>query len=187
MVFSSPTFISLFLPLTLGLYFLLPRSANNAVLVAASLVFYGWGDPVAAFALIVPSVGMNFCLGRMIAHAEGSRRRALLISISINLAVLIAFKYTRFILGNMNDLLVLAGAPTFRVPEIPLPLGISLFTFHILSYLIDVYRASVPPQPSLSAFTLYIINFPQLIAGPIIRYRQIAGQLDSRSATLSDF
>jgi len=187
MVFSSPTFICLFLPLTLGFYFLLPRSANNAVLVAASLVFYGWGDPVAAFALIVPSVGLNFCLGRMIARAEGSRRRALLISVGINLAILIAFKYSRFILENVNDLLLLAGVATIRVPEIPLPLGISFFTFHILSYLIDVYRGSLPPQPSLSAFTLYIINFPQLIAGPIIRYRQIADQLDSRSATLIDF
>jgi alginate O-acetyltransferase complex protein AlgI len=186
MVFSSPTFICLFLPLTLAFYFLLSRSANNAVLVAASLVFYGWGDPVAALALIVPSVVMNFHLGRMIARAEGSRRRALLISVGINLAILIAFKYTRFILGNINDVLMLAGAPAIGVPEIPLPLGISFFTFHILSYLIDVYRGSLPPQPSLSAFTLYIINFPQLIAGPIIRYRQIADQLDLRSTTLDD-
>jgi alginate O-acetyltransferase complex protein AlgI len=186
MVFSSPTFICLFLPLTLAFYFLLPRTANNAVLVAASIVFYGWGDPIAALALIIPSVIMNFYLGRMIARAEGSRRRALLISVGINLAILIAFKYTRFILGNANDLLLLAGAPTILMPEIPLPLGISFFTFHILSYLIDVYRGSLPPQPSLFAFTLYIINFPQLIAGPIIRYRQIADQLDSRDTTLGD-
>src|ERR1043165_9717191 len=155
MGFSSPTFICLFLPLTLAFYFLLPRSTNNAVLVGASLVFYGWGDPVAAFALIVPSVVMNFYLGRMIARAEGSRRRsALLIAVGVNLAILIAFKYTRFILGNVNDVLLLAGAPRIRVPEIPLPLGISFFTFHILSYLIDVYRGSLPPQPSLAAVTL---------------------------------
>src|SRR5689334_13471765 len=186
MVFSSPTFICLFLPLTLAFYFLLPRTANNAVLVAASIVFYGWGDPVAALALIIPSVIMNFYLGRMIARAEGSRRGALLISAGINLAILIAFKYTRFILGNANDLWLLAGAPAIRVPEIPLPLGISFFTFHILSYLIDVYRGSLPPQPSLFAFTLYIINLPQLIAGPIIRYRQIADRLDSRGTTLGD-
>jgi alginate O-acetyltransferase complex protein AlgI len=187
MVFSSPTFISLFLPLTLALYFLLPRSAHNAVLVGASLLFYGWGDPVAALALIVPSVIMNFYLGRMIARAEGSRRRALLISVGINLAILIAFKYTRFLLGNINDALLSAGAAAIWVPEIPLPLGISFFTFHILSYLIDVYRGSLPPQPSLFAFTLYIINFPQLIAGPIIRYRQIADQLAARTTTLDDF
>ena len=104
----------------------------------------------------------------------------------MNIAILIAFKYTHFILVNINDVLTVLGAPTVRVPAIPLPLGISFFTFHILSYLIDVYRGSLPPQPSLSAFTLYIINFPQLIAGPIIRYRQIANQLASRTPTLGD-
>src|SRR5689334_18921153 len=108
MVFSNPTFICLFLPLTLALYVLLPRSANNAVLVAASIVFYGWGDPVAALALIIPSVLLNFYLGKTIGAAEGSRRRTLLLaSVAINLAILIAFKYTHFILVNLNDLLVL--------------------------------------------------------------------------------
>ena len=188
MVFSSPTFICLFLPLTLALYFLLPRSANNAVLVGASLVFYGWGDPVAALALIIPSVVLNFYLGKLIGSAEGSQRRTLLvISVAINLTILIAFKYTHFILVNLNDVFALLGAPPVRTPEIPLPLGISFFTFHILSYLIDVYRGTLPPQPSLPAFALYIINFPQLIAGPIIRYRQIADQLSSRTVTLGDF
>jgi alginate O-acetyltransferase complex protein AlgI len=188
MVFSSPTFICLFLPLTLAFYFLLPRSANNAVLVGASIVFYGWGDPVAAFALIIPSVVLNFYLGRMVGGAEGARRRQLLlVSVGINLAILIAFKYARFILGNVNDVLIVLGVPAVRVPDIPLPLGISFFTFHILSYLIDVYRGSLPPQPSLSAFMLYIVNFPQLIAGPIIRYRQIADQLGVRAVTLADF
>src|SRR6185369_13003935 len=128
MVFSSPTFICLFLPLTLALYFLLPRSANNAVLVGASLVFYGWGDPVAAFALIIPSVLLNFYLGKIIGGAEGSRRRVLLLaSVGINLAILIGFKYTHFILVNLNDLFVSLGAPAVRAPEIPLPLGISFF------------------------------------------------------------
>ena len=188
MVFSSPTFVCLFPPLTLALYFLLPRSSNNLVLVAASIVFYGWGDPVAAFALILPSIAMNFYLGRMLGRAEGARRRRLIVfSIAINLGILIVFKYSRFIVENLNDFLMLFGAPTLRVPALTLPLGISFFTFHILSYLIDVYRGSIPPQPSLSAFALYIINFPQLIAGPIIRYRQIADQLAVRAATLGDF
>ena len=131
MVFSSPTFVCLFLPLTLALYFLLPRSSNNLVLVAASIVFYGWGDPVAAFALILPSIAMNFYLGRMIGRAEGARRRRLIVfSIAINLAILIAFKYSRFIVENLNDVLMLLGAPTLRVPALTLPLGISFFTFH---------------------------------------------------------
>src|ERR1044072_5265094 len=109
MVFSSPTFICLFLPLTLALYFLLPRSANNAVLVGASIVFYGWGDPVAALALIIPSVLLNFHLGKAIGGADSHRRALLVISVGINLTILIAFKYTHFILVNLNDVLVLLG------------------------------------------------------------------------------
>src|SRR5436190_19815075 len=115
MVFSSPTFICLFLPLTLALYFLLPRSSNNAVLVGASIVFYGWGDPVAALALIIPSVILNFYLGKMVGGAQGSRRHTLLlISVGINFAILLAFKYTDFILVNLNDVLALLGAPAVR-------------------------------------------------------------------------
>jgi len=187
MVFSSPTFICLFLPLALAFYFLLPKSMNNAVLVAASMVFYGWGDPVAALALIVPSVVLNFHLGRMLGAAAGPRRRNLLVlAIGINLAVLIAFKYARFVIGNLNVVAAILGLPELPSPEIPLPLGISFFTFHILSYLIDIYRGVLPPQASLAAFALYIVNFPQLIAGPIVRYRQIADQLASRAVSPSD-
>src|ERR1043165_1978207 len=116
MVFSSPTFVCLFLPLTLALYFLLPRSSNNLVLVVASIVFYGWGDPVAAFALILPSIAMNFALGRMLGRAEGAgRRRLIVVSIALNLGILIVFKYSRFLVENLNDVLMLFGAPTLRV------------------------------------------------------------------------
>src|ERR1043165_9065401 len=108
-------------------------------------------------------------------------------AIGFNLAILIAFKYTRFLLGNLNDLLLAVGIPALREPSIPLPLGISFFTFHILSYLIDIYRGVLPPQRSLPAFALYIVNFPQLIAGPIIRYRQIADQLPARNVPAGDF
>jgi alginate O-acetyltransferase complex protein AlgI len=188
MVFSSPTFVCLFLPLTLALYFLLPKSMNNALLVAGSLVFYAWGDPVAALALIIPSAVLNFYFGRMVGASDGGRRRMVVVAaIAFNLAVLIAFKYTRFLLGNLNDVLLAAGGPALRLPNIPLPLGISFFTFHILSYLIDIYRGALSPQKSLPAFALYIVNFPQLIAGPIIRYRQIADQLPGRTVTASDF
>jgi len=187
MVFSSPTFICLFLPLTLVVYFLLPKAWNNAVLVAASLVFYAWGDPVAALALIIPSVALNFQLGRLIGAAQGQRRQRLVtLAIAINLAVLIAFKYAGFVIGNLNEVLAHVGAAPLPLPEVPLPLGISFFTFHILSYLIDVYRGVLPPQQSLSAFALYIVNFPQLIAGPIVRYKQIADQLTLRIATAGD-
>ena len=94
------------------------------------------------------------------------------------------FKYARFLVGNLNDVLAAVGGPALPLPNIPLPLGISFFTFHILSYLIDVYRGVTPPQQSLAAFALYI--FPQLIAGPIIRYKQIADQLGTRAVALGD-
>jgi alginate O-acetyltransferase complex protein AlgI len=187
MVFSSPIFICVFLPLVLGLYYLLPKATNNAVLVAASLVFYAWGDPLAAVALIIPSVTINFFLGRIVGAAAGQRRRyAIAGAVTFNLAVLIVFKYWGFVVSNVNPLLGAIGAPSLPAPEINLPLGISFFTFHIISYLVDVYRGILPPQASLAAFALYIVNFPQLIAGPIIRYRQMAGQLGARVVAFGD-
>jgi alginate O-acetyltransferase complex protein AlgI len=187
MVFSSPIFVCVFLPLVLAVYFLLPKSANNIVLVAASLAFYGWGDPVAALALIVPSVLVNFYLGRLIGAAEGARRKRLIVAaIALNLLVLIVFKYAAFIVTNLNVALAFAHLPVLRVPRIDLPLGISFFTFHIISYLVDIYRGLFPPQRSLAAFALYIVNFPQLIAGPIIRYRQMVDQLGARAVGYGD-
>ena len=186
MVFSSLTFVCVFLPTVVAFYFALPRRANNLVLVVASYLFYGWGDPVALL-LIVPSVAMNFHFGRLVHAASGLRRRRFVTAaIAINLVVLIVFKYSDFILENLNAALRLITAWQVPLPKLGLPLGISFFTFHIISYLVDVYRGVQPAQQSLLAFTLYIINFPQLIAGPIIRYRQIADQLGARSVTFGD-
>ena len=187
MVFSSPIFICVFLPLVLAVYYLLPKAANNAVLVVASLVFYAWGDPVAALFLIIPSVAINFYLGKMVGSASGLRRRqAITAAVAFNLILLIIFKYSPFLVSNINTALAAAGAPALPVPQITLPLGISFFTFHIISYLVDIYRGLFPPQPSLAAFTLYILNFPQLIAGPIIRYKQMVGQLGQRTVVFGD-
>jgi alginate O-acetyltransferase complex protein AlgI len=186
MVFSSLTFVCLFLPLVVALYFVLPRSARNPLLVVASLVFYGWGEP-RALVLVALSVLVNFRLGLLLEAAEGSRRRRLITAaVALNLLVLIVFKYAAFLVENVNALV--GAVSTYRLPEprISLPLGISFFTFHLISYLVDVFRGVVPPQRSLAAFTLYIVNFPQLIAGPIIRYRQIAGQLEGRQVTFDD-
>jgi len=186
MVFSSLIFICVFLPLTTACYFGLPRFANNLVLVIASVIFYGWGDPVALI-LIGISIAVNFQFGRLIEPARDIYRRRLIIAaIGVNLSILIIFKYAHFIADNVNILLGLVSWRQLPQPKISLPLGISFFTFHIMSYLIDVYRGTVTAQQSLSAFALYVINFPQLIAGPIIRYRLIAGQLISRRASLSD-
>jgi alginate O-acetyltransferase complex protein AlgI len=186
MVFSSLTFVCLFLPSVLAVYFVAPRSARNLVLVVASAVFYIWGGRIAIL-LVGASIAVNFAVGRAIADADQARRQRLIAwSVAGNLLVLIIFKYTSFIIANVNSLLDAFGNWRLPDPAIPLPLGISFFTFHIISYLVDVYRGSAQAQRSPAAFALYIINFPQLIAGPIIRYRPIAGQLDHRPVSFDD-
>jgi len=186
MVFSSLTFVCLFLPAVLAVYFIVPRSGRNLVLVAASIVFYVWGARI-AIVLVGISIAFNFSLGRAIADAAPPRRRQIIAwSIAGNLLILIIFKYTNFIIDNCNVLLERFGDWQIPNPSIPLPLGISFFTFHIISYLVDVYRGTAEAQRSPTAFALYIINFPQLIAGPIIRYRPISAQLLDRPATFGD-
>ncbi len=186
MVFSSLTFVCLFLPTVIAVYFIAPRNARNLVLVAASVLFYIWGARI-AIVLIGVSVSINFALGQAIAAADKGRRHRLIAwSVAGNLLVLIIFKYTNFIIDNIN--LFIEPFWNWRIsnPPMPLPLGISFFTFHIISYLVDIYRGVAQAQQSPVAFTLYIINFPQLIAGPIIRYRPIAPQLGLRSVSLED-
>jgi alginate O-acetyltransferase complex protein AlgI len=186
MVFSSLVFVCGFLPFVAGIYFFSPPQLRNLVLVIASVVFYAWSSTLAVL-LVMLLVGLNFRLGRMIEVRSGWERRIIFIgALSVNLTVLIVLKYTGFLLHNVN--VVLAMFSQHRVPVwyFPLPLGISFFTFHIISYLVDVHRGSVKSQPSPTAFTLYIINFPQLIAGPIIRYRQIADQLPIRAVVFAD-
>jgi alginate O-acetyltransferase complex protein AlgI len=186
MVFSSLPFLCVFLPVVVGLYFALPKAANNLVLVVASYVFYGWDSP-AALLLLMPSVALNFQCGRLIDRAKGAHRHQLItVAIAINLLVLIIFKYSDFVLSNINFLLGLLDLWRVPLPQLSLPLGISFFTFHIISYLVDVYRGTQRAQQSPLAFTLYIVNFPQLIAGPIIRYSQIADQLGKRDVTFDD-
>src|SRR5262245_59295003 len=186
MVFSSLTFVCLFLPAVIAFYFIVPQSARNAMLVAASVIFYIWGARVAII-LIAVSVSINFALGQAIAAADEERRHRLIAwSVAGNLLVLIIFKYTNFIIENINALIEPFWSWQIPEPAIPLPLGISFFTFHIISYLVDIYRSVAQPQRSAVAFTLYIINFPQLIAGPIIRYRPIAPQLGLRTISFED-
>ena len=145
-----------------------------------------WGDPVALL-LLMPSVAVNFQFGRYIDRAMGAPRHQLIAAtVALNLLVLIVFKYSDFILANVNLLLDKVGLYLVPLPHLTLPLGLSFFTFHIISYLVDVYRGNQHAQQSPLAFALYIINFPQLIAGPIIRYSQIADQLIKRKATLDN-
>jgi alginate O-acetyltransferase complex protein AlgI len=186
MLFSSLPFVCLFLPVVLALYFALPKSLNNVVLVAASIVFYAWDD-LLALAPIGCSILINFATARALQRLDKEKRRRLIgMAIAGNLAVLIVYKYTSFLFETANELLALVSGPGLPRARLPLPLGISFFTFHVISYLVDVYRGTAQAQHSLGTFALYILNFPQMIAGPIIRYREIAHQLTSREAGFPD-
>ena len=192
MVFASPIFLFLFLPLTLAAYFAFPRTWRNAVLLVASLAFYAWGE-ARYLPLIVGSVAFNWIMGRAIGGAADAkaRRRRLVVAIAGNLAALMVFKYANFAVANVNALApVLAPAVAFgplAVTAIPLPLGISFFTFHAISYVVDVYKRNAQAEHNIPRFALYILLFPQLIAGPIIRWRDIAAQLGVRDQRVADF
>lgn len=183
MVFSSPSFLFAFLPLAMALYFAARgMAAKNLILLILSLLFYAWGEPVMVL-VMVGSIGFNFTAARAIDGRQGAARlRALWVAIAVNLAALAVFKYADFLVRDADAVLRMVGGPHIGMKrgQIALPLGISFFTFHALSYLIDVYRRRFPANASLRQTALYIAFFPQLIAGPIVRYRSIARRLAFR-------
>jgi len=187
MVFASPIFLFLFLPLALAAYFALPRRCGNGVLLCASLAFYVWGEG-AMVALVLASVAFNWIMGGRISDAADAavRRRRLVFAIGGNLAPLAVFKYANFVAANLNVALGALGWGPIALAAIPLPLGISFFTFHSISYLVDIYRRSASAQRNVGNFALYIMLFPQLIAGPIIRYKDIATQIKQRDRRCAD-
>lgn len=174
MLFSSLVFLFFFLPVTLAGYYLTPRRFRNGFLLLADLVFYGFGEP-AFVLLMLLSIGINYAGGLLIGKAAGkARRRALAGALALDLLLLGVFKYAGFLGDTLRLLPPLAGLPKL---EIPLPIGISFYTFQSMSYLIDVYREDCAPQRRLSVFGAYISLFPQLIAGPIVRYRDVEREL----------
>ncbi len=185
MLFSSLLFTFAFLPVTVLLYYCLGRRLRNSVLLTASLFFYAWGEPVYVL-LLCGSILINYGLGTFLGSDEagrGKRKLFLIISLVFNLGSLIYFKYFAMILSTFT---AMGG---WNVPgEAPaLPLGISFYTFQTLSYGIDVYRGKIKPQKSLLLFALYIAMFPQLVAGPIVKYADIESQLRDRSMTFKAF
>ncbi len=173
MVFASPVFLFIFMPVTLALYWAAPVRWRNALLLAASLLFYAWGEPVYVL-LMLFSIGANYLLALAI---DRRRSRGLLVAaVALNLGMLGAFKYSNLAVSSLNAALGLQ----LPEPGLALPVGISFYTFQILSYVIDVWRGSVPVQRSLVKFGAYVTMFPQLIAGPIVRYADVAAQLDHR-------
>ena len=176
MVFSSLLFLYAFLPVCLLLYFLVPGlKGKNIVLLCASLVFYAWGEPVYVF-LMLAVAALNWGFGLLLGKKRSKGLLAL--CVALNLASLVVFKYAGFLVENCNALF---GA-AFRVPQISLPIGISFYTFQALSYSVDVYRKDVGVQRSYWKFLLYVSMFPQLIAGPIVRYVDVAAQIESRES-----
>ena len=185
MVFSSTIFLCVYLPLVLLGYYICPKKGRNLFLLIVSLVFYAWGEPKYVF-LMIFSILVNYIFGRLMdKHRENKKRLKLMLvlSVVIDLGLLSVFKYTDFIITNVNAIF---GA-NFDLLNIALPIGISFYTFQAMSYTIDVYRNDVRVQKNLIDFGMYITMFPQLIAGPIVRYADVQDQLADRSVTTADF
>ncbi|MDD4460860.1 MAG: MBOAT family protein [Eubacteriales bacterium] len=181
MLFSSLTFLYYFLPAVLLVYFAVPAKLKNPVLLTASLLFYAWGEPRFVLFMVL-SILVHYAAGLAIAHDRGTRRARLwlILALAASLGLLGYVKYADFFIGSVNAVSGL-GLP---LPGVVLPIGISFYTFQILSYTIDVYRGQVEPQKNLISLATYIALFPQLIAGPIVRYADIAGQLAGRHHSL---
>ena len=181
MLFSSVPFLYYFLPATLLLYLVAPRRLKNAVLLLMSLVFYAWGEP-RYIAVMLASVALGYVFGLLIERFRGKRAAKVFLALSVasSLAFLVYFKYADFFITNWN------AVTGFAVPllEIALPIGISFYTFQILSYTVDVYRGEVSAQKNPIDLAAYITLFPQLIAGPIVRYSDVDRQLGERTHTL---
>ena len=185
MLFSSIVFLFTFLPVVLILYYLLPVRFRNVILLLASLVFYAWGEPVYLFLMLL-SILFNYFSGLDIARNLQDKRaakRSLVFNLIINLAVLGFFKYEGFVFDTLNGILPVH----ISYHALPLPIGISFYTFQILSYIIDVYRGNVKVQTNLPNFALYVTMFPQLIAGPIVQYADVDEQLASREVSWTKF
>ena len=193
MVFSSLEFLFLFLPLGMAVYYLLrTRRARNVWLLLISLAFYAWGEPVYV-ALMVASVVANWAIARAMGPAPTPggpgpatpRRKALLaMAVALDVLAIGFFKYEGFLADNVN---ALAGRELVPDLQLPLPVGISFYTLQALSYVVDVYRGDAEPQASLVSLGMYVACFPQLVAGPIVRYKTIEEQIEHRVETLGRF
>ncbi|MFD1928001.1 MBOAT family O-acyltransferase [Sporosarcina siberiensis] len=186
MVFSSLTFIFFFLPFALLVYYISPKKMKNIVLLVVSLLFYAWGEPIYIF-LMLFSATIDYFHGLLIFKYRISQKikakMALISSLIVNISILTFFKYADFLVDNLNNVLSMNIAPL----DLPLPIGISFYTFQTMSYSIDVYRGHVKPQKNPITLALYVTLFPQLIAGPIVRYERIEKELQNRTWNAQQF
>jgi alginate O-acetyltransferase complex protein AlgI len=187
MVFSSSIFLLYFLPLLLIIYHLVPRMMKNYVLLAASILFYSWGAPKFIF-VILGSTILDFYIVKMLYLSKKilHKRIYLAMSITMNLGLLAFFKYANFFVENVNALLLSMGFTEVGWTSIALPIGISFYTFQTLTYSIDVYRRVHKPLNKLTDYLLYIMSFPQMIAGPIVRFNLVADQITNRKENIDD-
>ncbi len=183
MLFSSIPFLYYFLPIVVICYFLVPKQLKNTVLLLFSLVFYAWGEPKYVF-LMLATIGLFYGCGLAIGKAKTQPFKTLWlwVSVAVGVGLLAIFKYADFFIGSFNQVTGL-GIPLLRLA---LPIGISFYTFQSLSYTIDVYRGNVPVQKNIISFGAYVTLFPQLIAGPIVRYADVNRELESRSHSWAD-
>jgi alginate O-acetyltransferase complex protein AlgI len=184
MVFSSLEFLIRFLPAFLLVYFLVPSKLKNLLLLIASLFFYAWGEPVYVVLMVVSCIG-NYFFGLDIENTRGTKRskNTLIVSVVFNVSLLGFFKYADFIIETVNTLV----SSKIALLGLPLPIGISFYTFQAISYTVDVYRNNAPVQRDLISLATYIAMFPQLVAGPIVRYPTIADEINERKPSLDLF
>ena len=191
MLFSSPLFLFLFAPLVFGAYFICPRRFRNAVLLAASLFFYAWGEPTFV-AVVIASAAADYLLGRGIDKAvrNNAAWRAkwfVALAVLLNAAFLLYFKYFNFGAATLNTILTVAHlAPLRQIAQIALPIGISFIVFEKITYVVDIYKQTGRPASSFFSYLLYVFFFPKLLAGPIIKYHEIAEQMETRQTRTED-
>ena len=182
MVFSSLVFLFLFLPIVLTMYYISNDKFKNYILLLSSLFFYAWGEPKYIFLMII-SIFINYIFGIKVSKDSQSKKLWLIFSIIFNLGILVIFKYANFLTDNINSIMKI----DLGIPQIALPLGISFFTFQIMSYVIDVYRKEGRVQKNIFDLALYVSLFPQLVAGPIVRYQTVDEQINNREHSLNKF
>lgn len=182
MVFSDSVFLFMFLPLTLAVYYAVPFAFKNTVLFLTGLLFYAWGEPVYVLIMLL-STAIDYCAGRLMDRFDSNkniRKATLLVSVVMNLSLLGIFKYGSFFIGSVNGIF----GSTIPDPGLPLPIGISFFTFQSMSYTIDLYRRNIKVQKNFIDFAAFVTMFPQIVAGPIVRYEDVSAQLACRRIDL---
>lgn len=185
MVFSSLTFLYVYLPITLGIYFLVPKQLRNIVMFLAGLIFYAWGEPVYLWVMVLSTL-IDYTAGIFMNrydHKPAIRRLCLLVSVVMNLGLLSVFKYSGFFVTTVNSLFGLS----LPVPHIILPIGISFYTFQSMSYTIDLYMRNIPVQKNPVTFATYVTLFPQIVAGPIVRYSDVQNEIEHRTLSVGLF